>query len=101
MRAGHGRMARSSVFSGRNLNQRKRIIECRVGLGWIVHYLNRAVPDRRDRPPVADRDEWGQVEFGPMIPAFGDHFRTDAGWITKRNRDRRIGRAWHQPPPLA
>ena len=75
-----------------HLDQRQSIIERGIGLARIVDDLDRPVPHRRDRSPVADRDEWRQPELGAIVPAFGDDFRADSGGIAERNRERgRVG----------
>src|SRR5947208_14965302 len=99
MRAGDARMSGRIAVSRGELDQRQRIVERSVCLAGIVDYLDRAVPDRGDGAPVADRHEWRKIELGAMIPAFGDHFRTDPGGIADRNCKWRIRGAWHSRGP--
>src|SRR5437763_13870112 len=88
MRAGYARMTGNVAVGGGNLDQRQGIIECRVGLARIVDHFDRAVPHGGDRSPVTDRNEGGQAELRPAVPAFGDDFGPDSGGIAERNRQR-------------
>ena len=71
------------------LDERQAIIERGIGLAWIVDELDRAIPDRGDRPRIADRDERRQAELVAIVPAFGDDFRPDPGGIAERDRKRK------------
>src|SRR3954462_3647806 len=91
-------MARDIALRRRQLKQRKCVIERAVSLAWIVHDLDRAVPNGGKRPAVTARHEWREIELGAMVPALGDDLRTDAGRIAKRDRNRVFGRARHRLP---
>ena len=99
VRAGDAGMPRNVSLGGGKLDQRQRIIEGRVGLTWVVDHFDRAVPYGRDRAAVADRDERRQIELGAVIPALGDHFRTNSGRVTERDCEWRIRGAWHSRRP--
>ncbi len=62
MRAGYGRMARNVAVGGRDLYDRQSIVEGGIGLARVVDEFDWAVPDARDRPRVADRNECREAE---------------------------------------
>jgi hypothetical protein len=88
MRSANARMPRPIGLGRRDLKQRQAKVESGIHFVRIIDDRNRPIPNRRERVPIADRDERGQPQSGSIIPAFGDDFGTDSSRITQRDRKR-------------
>jgi len=98
MGAGNGRLAGNVGRGSGDMQQGQADIECRIGVARIVDRDDRSVPDGAQRAAVSNGDKDRQVEGGAMVPAFGDHFRPDSGWIAEGNGYRSNWSGDHPPP---
>ena len=99
--ARHARVA-GDVGPGRvNLDEGQPKVERGVGLPRVFNQLDRSVPNGRDRARIADGGKNRERECVSVIPALGDHFRSDAGGVAERHGKRGSQFARHQSPRLA